>query len=168
MEYVAKAGSYTIWSFGDVLSQLNLYAHRDGMYHPRQVGLKQSNAWGVYDLYGNVYEWVEDWYQSTRPLTAGGCPPTHGNYRVVRGGSNACADHFLRSTSRQYARPDRQSFAIGMRLVRVENPALDPYQPGTLCQANAFCGDGIVNNAEQCDDGNIIDNDGCSATCQTE
>ena len=125
-EYVAKAGSYSTWSFGDVLGQLNLYANRDGLFAPRLVGMKQSNAWGVYDLYGNVYEWVEDWYQSSRPIAAGGCPPAHGNYRVIRGGSNACADHFLRSTSRQYAHPDRKTFAIGMRLVRVENPTLDP------------------------------------------
>ena len=167
-EYVAKAGSYSTWSFGDILEELNLYAHRGGLVHPRAVGMKQSNAWGVYDLYGNVYEWVEDWYQSSRPVVAGGCPPEHGSYRVIRGGSNACADQFLRSTSRQYAHPDRKNFAIGMRLVRVDDPTLDPYQPGTPCSPPAFCGDGEVNNLEECDDGNLMDGDGCSVNCEID
>ena len=114
---MAKAGSSSTWSFGDILGELNLYAHRGGLVHPRAVGMKQSNAWGVYDLYGNVYEWVEDWYQSSRPVIAGGCPPEHGDYRVIRGGSNACADQFLRSTSRQYAHPDRKNFAIETTMV---------------------------------------------------
>ena len=167
-EYVAKAGSSSTWSFGDILGELNLYAHRGGLVHPRAVGMKQSNAWGVYDLYGNVYEWVEDWYQSSRPVIAGGCPPEHGDYRVIRGGSNACADQFLRSTSRQYAHPDRKNFAIGMRLIRVDDPTLDPYQPGTPCSPPAFCGDGEVNNSEECDDGNLMDGDGCSVNCEID
>ena len=45
-EYVAKAGQYTIWSFGDNIADLADYTYRDGIYSPRTVGQRQGNAWG--------------------------------------------------------------------------------------------------------------------------
>ncbi|MBR4251172.1 MAG: formylglycine-generating enzyme family protein [Kiritimatiellae bacterium] len=56
-------------------------------WHPTSVGAKQANAWGLYDMHGNVYEWCLDWYGST--LSGGADPkgPSSGTERVQRGGS---------------------------------------------------------------------------------
>lgn len=79
-EYVSKADTNTIWSFGDLVNQLNTYAYRGPLFYPRVIGENQPNDWGVYDLYGNVYEWTEDWFESSRPSSAGGCPPENGTF----------------------------------------------------------------------------------------
>ena len=167
-EYVAKAGTDTSWSFGDQLESLNLYAHRDGFKYPRSRGLKAPNPWGVYDLYGNVNEWCEDWYQSFIPLDRGRCTPTEGTYKVIRGGSNGVNMRWLRSSSRNLLRPDHKGFHTGLRLVYVEDPANDPFQPDVPCVEVGFCGDHQQGANEECDDGNLVDGDGCSGQCLLE
>jgi formylglycine-generating enzyme required for sulfatase activity len=87
-EYVAKANTHGRWSFGEIEAALSDYAYRDGVHKPRMRGGKLANAWGVYDLYGNVYEWCEDWYQMSARPERGACPPEMGTYKVIRGGSN--------------------------------------------------------------------------------
>ncbi len=63
-EYAARAGSTTAYCFGDSPDQLSDYAwffeNSDGAY--KKVGLKKPNAWGLYDMYGNVAEWTSDQY----------------------------------------------------------------------------------------------------------
>ena len=167
-EYVAKAGHVTTWPFGDLLDQLDIYAHRNVAPQPQFLGLKQANSWGIHDLYGNVYEWCQDWYVANRPLINGPCPPDNGTYKVIRGGSNACADTYLRSASRQFAKPERKGFYIGLRLVRVDNPSQDPFQVGAVCAPLPVCGDGVLNPGEECDDGNLESGDNCSIQCVSE
>ena len=140
-EYVAKAGSSTIWSFGDGSQALTTYAHYDKTT-PQYRGLNTANPWGVYDLYGNVYEWVEDWYQASRSSNLGSCAPNSGTYKVIRGGSHRCHIKWLRSSSRNFSYPNRKAHSIGMRLVRVDQPTLDPYRPDGLCISAEVCTNG--------------------------
>ena len=167
-EYVAKANTNTAWDFGNVVDQLSNYAYQGPSNTPRTVGEKQPNGWGVYDMYGNVYEWTSDWFEYSRPSSAGACPPETGTYKVIRGGSISCLPDFLRSSSRQFTLPDRKGYYLGLRLVRVDQPNQDPFRAGVVCTVPSFCSDGTLDAGEECDDGNVIDHDGCTKTCQLE
>ena len=133
-EFVAKANTATRWSFGDSANQLGIYTYTDGNPLPRSIGGRQANPLGIHDLYGNVYEWVEDWYAKDRDPDYEACPPEEGVYKVLRGGSNSSNLKYTRSTSRNFALPDRRSWQIGFRLVRVTNVAEDSYRSGERCK----------------------------------
>jgi formylglycine-generating enzyme required for sulfatase activity len=97
-EYACRAGSPATYFFGDRESELSKYAwckpHSKGQTHP--VGEKRPNAWGLYDMSGNVWEWCNDFYSETyyadspRENPRG---PESGKKRVLRGGAwNSTAD----------------------------------------------------------------------------
>ena len=112
-EYACRAGTTTAYSFGDDASKLDeygwFYDNSDGKY--RGVGLKKPNPWGLYDMHGNVAEWVIDkhdpaFYASLKvepgkPALDPICWPDDAYPQVVRGGSFDDDPDRLRSAARR-------------------------------------------------------------------
>lgn len=128
-EYAARAGTTTVFYTGDNLSTKQ--ANYNGNYpyngNPRgknigktcPVGSYPPNAWGLYDMAGNVYQWCSDWFdpydlnQTTDPSG-----PSKGQLRVIRGGSWFDLAQYCRSANRYYYKPEKNRYSLGIRLVR--------------------------------------------------
>lgn len=122
-EYAARAGTTTRWSFGDDESQLGAHAwfgsNSNGRTQP--VGGKAANRFGLYDVHGNVWEWVEDCSADTYSglTTNGAANTTQGcSSRVFRGGSWYVIPQFLRSAIRVRLAPTFRYDNFGFRLAR--------------------------------------------------
>ncbi|MDR2725495.1 MAG: formylglycine-generating enzyme family protein [Candidatus Adiutrix sp.] len=124
-EHAARAGTKTKWFFGDKEKALGKYAWFGGNHAPggnsgrdaHPVGQKKPNPWGLYDIYGNVCEWVQDWYDEY-PEEAVTDPtgPSGGSNRVFRGGSRYGTGDFCRSAIRFRFTPDYRYVSLGFRL----------------------------------------------------
>jgi len=86
---------------------------------PHPVGQKQPNAWGLHDMHGNLFEWVNDWY-GTYPAGDAVDPlgPASGDGRVNRGGSWLIGAEFARAAARNWSRPDDRRNYVGFRPAR--------------------------------------------------
>ncbi len=81
------------------------------------MGQKQPNAWGLYDMHGNVQEWCLDW-KGDYPASSVTDPKgvSTGSYRVIRGGSWGNGAYYCRSADRNYRGPDYRSSYNGFRV----------------------------------------------------
>ena len=120
-EYAARAGTTTSWSFGedpDVAGEYAWYfGNARGTVHT--VGGKNANPWGLYDLHGNVREWVWDAYDSYKSDKV---VNSEGDHRALRGGAFYNTPRFLRAAYRFRVMSVDQDRNAGFRCARGPGP----------------------------------------------
>ena len=121
-EYAAKAGASTMYSFGNDETKLKDYAWYDqnSGNHTHEVGKKEKNQFELYDMQGNVWEWVQDWYGDylTGGTQTNPTGPASGSRRVIRGGGWGSVAQILRPSYRGSWSPSVRYYLVGLRLVR--------------------------------------------------
>ncbi|MYH25021.1 MAG: formylglycine-generating enzyme family protein [Holophagales bacterium] len=146
-EYAARAGTDTLYSFGDDPSDLCAHANHTEIASPSDdaldsrepvkrcadnvgdraapVGSFSPNGWALFDMHGNVEEWVEDCWNdnySAPPLDGSAWRDGDCSRRVVRGGAWNFGPRGLRSTSRNQAEVDKRYANVGFRIARTLSP----------------------------------------------
>jgi formylglycine-generating enzyme required for sulfatase activity len=135
-EYACRAGTTTRFSFGDDDAELHKYGnycdrsctedmswndkkYSDGYDRTAPVGSFKPNAFGLYDMHGNVWEWCADWWKTNYHGALGTDPqgPVSGIYRVFRSGSWLHAPRSCRSARRSNRSPGGRSGSMGFRIV---------------------------------------------------
>jgi formylglycine-generating enzyme required for sulfatase activity len=127
-EYCCRAGTTTPFNTGATIStdQANFDGKfvypggKPGIYRrgPTPVRTFAPNAWGLYDMHGNAFQWCSDWY-GPYPHGAVTDPqgPDYGSDRVIRGGKYGSGSRYIRSASRYEYNPRNSSVVFGFRVV---------------------------------------------------
>ena len=123
-EYAARAGTTTEYFWGDDWETYTNYAVANGNIETgtAPAGSKRPNDWGLYDMLGNVWEWVEDdydadVYKSREGVTRDPLVKFGGGTRVLRGGSFNGSSYYVRCAYRSYNNPGLRNDYYGFRVI---------------------------------------------------
>src|SRR4029077_1860439 len=124
-EYACRAGTTTRYSFGDAITPDNANYGDSGLSRTSEVGAYPANLWGLHDMHGNVWEWVEDdWHGNYLGAPSDGSawkdakPGSNPRLCVLRGGSWSNNPGYCRSASRLGVDSDVRNSGIGFRVAR--------------------------------------------------
>jgi len=117
-EYACRSGSKSAYSVGDKITKNDAnYENAKGGAKP--VGSYKPNAFGLYDMHGNVWEFCSDWYGAYSPgKSLDPMGVNNGRDHVLRGGSFFVDGLLLRSSTRDLVAPDFHNVVIGLRLAK--------------------------------------------------
>gem|GEM_PF-1089926 len=130
-EVACRAGTQT--PYAGNLDDMAWYANNGGIT-THVVAQKQPNAWGFYDMHGNVWEWTSTWYSAGMLGRSGGkdpAGPSVGKLRVLRGGSFEMAAVPARSSYRFHLPPETKKYSIGFRIALTVPPRPEVPQLGS-------------------------------------
>jgi len=132
-EYACRAGSANRWCFSDNETKLDEYAwyaeNSDNRTQP--VGLRKENAFKLHDMHGNVWEWVEDYYDKNFYLKSPKFNPvnkTESNSRVLRGGAYGHQSSYCRSGRREMNNQKMRKMYFGFRVAKSINIIPNTYR----------------------------------------
>ena len=124
-EYACRAGMAGLFPWGDDIGKQGEHAwfsdNSDSKTHP--VGQKCPNAWGLYDMLGNVWEWCADWYDEKYYASSPAADPpgpSEASYRVFRGGSWGDDAGYCRPAYRSRYVPESRISYLGFRVAAVQ------------------------------------------------
>jgi uncharacterized repeat protein (TIGR02543 family) len=120
-EYACRAGTATAYSYGESANGDYMWYRDNSSEQTHDVGTKKANAWGLYDMHGNVWECCLDWYASNLGTAAVTDPKgaSSGSGRVLRGGSWYHYAASCRSASRNSTPSNAHNYYRGFRLSRI-------------------------------------------------
>lgn len=124
-EYAIRAGKKTKWYFGNTAYDLVKFAwySKNSSKQTNIVATKEPNPWGLYDMYGNVYEWIEDDYAynyEKAPRNGNAYKAKGSRYKVKRGGSWKTKKDDMTSSYRNASVPKFRSYIGGFRVARIK------------------------------------------------
>jgi uncharacterized repeat protein (TIGR02543 family) len=118
-EYACRARTATAYNWGTDTIDPTQANFGFSLNRTTEVGSYASNAWGLYDMHGNVWEWCWDWIDNyDNEVRTDPTGPVSGSSRVRRGGSMGIPGEYLRSAMREYEVPNYRNNGTGFRLVR--------------------------------------------------